>query len=106
MPWDKLLVDLGTVKPKEKKSAIFNFIGDIKVLSVETSCGCTGANWNERQQRLVVDYTGVPIPIHIIAEGRNYILVTQSCTLKTLVNGEPKAYKLMIKIKVQDVRIF
>lgn len=106
MPWEKLLVDLGTMKPKEKKTAIFNFIGEIKVISIETSCGCTGADWNEEAQRLLVKYTAIEIPIHIIQEGRNYALVTQSCTIKAIVNDNPKSYKLMIKIKVQDVRIF
>jgi len=107
MPWDKLLVDLGTLKPRQKATAFFNFTGDIKVISIETSCGCAGANWNEQEQRLTVKYTAIDtIPIHIISEGRNYALVVQSCTLKTIVNNNPKSYKLMIKAKVQDERIF
>jgi len=107
MPWDKLLVDLGTLKPKQKATALFNFTGDIKVVSIETSCGCAGANWNEQEQRLSVKYTAIDsIPIHIISEGRNYALVTQSCLVKAIVNDVLKPYKLMIKAKVQDARIF
>jgi len=100
------LNDLGTIRPKQKVTGIFNFIGKIKVLSIETSCGCAGAKWDEKEQRLTISYTGADIPQQIIAQGRDYMNVTQNAKLKTVVNETIKEYILMIKIKVEDVRIF
>ncbi len=47
--WDKLHIELGSTVKKAVKCGEFQTLKFIKVISIDTSCGCTKANFKDNK---------------------------------------------------------
>lgn len=57
--WDRTVYDLGTIQLSSKKTGKFVYSGDLNIIGVSASCGCTAAQKTDDKQTntQVVEFT-------------------------------------------------
>lgn len=76
--WKEIEIALGNLKSRSKNKLSFEFQGNLKVIEVEPSCGCSECSWNKAAGILECIYTPVPVPHHMKELGKDYYVVRKT----------------------------
>lgn len=86
--WETVKIDIGTVKPNKTQTIKFVFNGDIEIIgSIGTSCGCTSAVFNKKENAIIVEYLPSKIPVHLKQKGIHTISTEKYVQVHYRSNG-------------------
>ena len=69
MNWEKTNIDLGVLTSGKKVTVTFNAAKKLNVVSTQSGCGCSKPTWDNKEQKLVVEFTPGKVPIHLKNKG-------------------------------------
>ena len=77
--WKSSFIDLGTIVQKTTVTVGFEALRDLDIQDVQASCGCSKPLYDNKNRRILVNYTPSEVPVHLRHQG--YYNASQTITV-------------------------
>ena len=96
--WKNENINLGSLKEAEPTTVNFEYIGEGKFISANSSCGCSVPNWNKDEKVLQVVFTPGAVPKHLEQQG--FYETEKEIAVVMIEDLLQKNYTLKIQAKI------
>lgn len=94
---------IGPLQPKQRVVLEFPY-ENLNVLHLQASCGCTEPRTDTAKQLVTVTFEALPIPPHLVLEGKNTYTTNKTVTVKYVDKEDPlEADGKTTKVKIETL---
>jgi hypothetical protein len=98
--WKEQIIDLGDIDAGKPINVKFEYLSEGNYSSSSTSCGCTVANWNDKDKVLETVFTPKEVAKHLKDVGQNYYNSVKYINVAMIEGASVGKYELQIKAVV------